>query len=272
VDLDWHFVRKLAPLVLVLWGGSVLVRNRIVRKILLVLNAALIGVLVFSLIGFAWPTPAAEQNVEAYDRHLTEAFDGKVTHASLALKASAGRFTLKDTTSELIDASTHSTWGQFSLDRQHTEGADDLRMEFLGGHRIWRPGRLDNTASIRLNPNPVWRMDINAGAARVDADLRAFKTERVFIDAGASVVNVKLAALLDESRLKIHGGVSSIKVAIPETAGCEIQVYGGLSIKNFKGFTKINQHTYRTAQYEGAARKIMLDIDAGLSSIHVSRY
>jgi hypothetical protein len=243
-----------------------------VKRLLLALSAAGIAVIIFSLVSLAWLTSAGSRNVEAYDQDLAEPYDGGISHASLALEAAAGRYVIEDTTSRLIDASMHSTLGQYSLERHRVDDAEHVRIKFNGAHRGWMPGRFANTAFIKLNTNPVWRMDIGVGAATVDVDLSPYKTESVVIDAGAAAVKVKLGAHVNETRVKIHAGVSSIRVAVPATAGCEVRVGGGLSSKNIKGFEKINPRTYRTGQFDEAAQKIFVDVDAGLSSIHVIRY
>jgi hypothetical protein len=243
-----------------------------VKRLLLALSAAGIAVILYSLVSLSWLTHAGTGNVEAYDQNLAEAYDGRISRASFSLEAAAGRYIMEDTTSRLIDASTHSTLGQYSLECHRVDDAEHVRMKFHGLHTGWMPGRLANTAFIKLNTNPVWRVELNVGAATVDMDLSPYKTESVVIDAGAAAVKVKLGAHVNETRLKIHAGVSSIRVAVPVTAGCEVKIVGGLSSKNIKGFEKINPRMYRTGQFGEAAQKILVDVDAGLSSIRVVRY
>jgi hypothetical protein len=45
-----------------------------------------------------------------------------------------------------------------------------------------------------------------------------------------------------------------------------------LSSKDFDDFTKINSNLYRSHNFDSAKKKVYLDIETGISSIHVSRY
>jgi hypothetical protein len=67
-------------------------------------------------------------------------------------------------------------------------------------------------------------------------------------------------------------GASSISLEIPESAGCEIRIDGPLTRKRFTGFTREQSGLYRTGGFEGAEKKIFVDVDAGVSSIRITRY
>ena len=103
-------------------------------------------------------------------------------------------------------------------------------------------------------------------------DFSKFKMSQVNIDAGASSIKLKLGDLYSFTKVSVDAGASSIKIEIPKASGCEIKSDNFLSDKNFTGFNKIDDGTYRTSGFENALNKIMIVIDAGVSSIDVKRY
>jgi hypothetical protein len=123
-----------------------------------------------------------------------------------------------------------------------------------------------------LNPGPVWVLDFELGAAKLDADLSPFNAENIEIKTGAADVRLRLGDRAENCRVKIHAGVSSISVRVPESAGCEISSESGLSSKAFNGFVERGEGDYRTANFDTASRKIFLTFKAGVSSLKVVRY
>jgi hypothetical protein len=72
--------------------------------------------------------------------------------------------------------------------------------------------------------------------------------------------------------VRIQAGVSSISVAVPESAGCEITSESGLTSKSFSGFDDRGDGEFRTANFDAAAKRIHLSFKAGVSSLKVVRY
>ena len=75
----------------------------------------------------------------------------------------------------------------------------------------------------------------------------------------------------DEVRVDIDAGVSSVELRVPESAGCELRMDGGLTSTRLGGLEKVEEGLYRTAGFEEAPRKIYITADVGLSSFRVKR-
>ncbi len=56
-----------------------------------------------------------------------------------------------------------------------------------------RRGKVSSKAWLALNPEPVWKLNIDVGAASLEMDLSPFKIEKVEIDGGASDIELKLS-------------------------------------------------------------------------------
>ncbi|HUX61947.1 MAG TPA: hypothetical protein VMV32_11595, partial [Ignavibacteriaceae bacterium] len=83
---------------------------------------------------------------------------------------------------------------------------------------------------------------------------------------------IKLGDRSEQTNLNLNAGVSSIEILIPDSSGCQIRVKSALSDNEFNGFDRMNKHEYQTANFDQAKHKIYLNLDAGISSVHVNRY
>ena len=129
-----------------------------------------------------------------------------------------------------------------------------------------------NKTLIKLNTSPVWDLNFEVGAAAINFDFSPYKTDKIEIKMGAASLKAKLGNKSDVTNMYVKAGVSSVDILVPESSGCEIQCKTALSSKEFDDFIKVNSNLYRTANFDSAKKKIYLDIDTGISSIHVSRY
>ena len=127
-------------------------------------------------------------------------------------------------------------------------------------------------SSDSLNPAPLWDMRFEVGAAKVDVDASPFRVGTLRVNSGAADVRLKLGGLADDTHVAIHCGASSIKVLVPDSSGCEVKIDAPLSSKSLHGFEKRGDGWYRTENFDMAARRISINIGAGVSSIKVDRY
>ncbi|MCC6396484.1 MAG: hypothetical protein IT282_05655 [Bacteroidetes bacterium] len=272
LSAQWGVALGLWPLVLVLWGIALLVGGKVIRLVAAGVAGLVLAYLLFTLFSFAtcdadWPrSRAVETHV------LVEPADTSVHHASFTLDSGAGTFTIADTSTDLLAANVESNIGMYTLDRFASEGSRSLTMSLEGKHKGWRMGRFVNRVAARLHPAPVWDLEMNIGAAKLTCDLAPFVVERLDINAGASKMQITLGDRAPQTTVRISAGASSIRINVPESAACEVQMETALSSKDLSGFTKMGEGTYRTENFGTAKSTITLDIEAGVSSIHVDRY
>jgi hypothetical protein len=259
---------KFWPLILVLWGISVLTGAKAIRALLAILAALLLGLIIYGV----WEEwGSGREPRELTNQKFSETYDTTLHHASLRFVSGAGSFTLRDTSAELLRAETITDFGKYEIESVTRNDGRDLTLR-LGDHPgPFRAGR-KNSVTMSLHPAPVWSLDLQLGAAKLDADLSPFTVEKIDIKTGVADVRVMLGDRADESRVRIQAGVSSIVVRVPESAGCEISSESGLTSKTFEGFAERGDGVYRTAKFEEASKKIYLSFKAGVSSLKVVRY
>jgi hypothetical protein len=270
--IHWHSMWRLWPLVLVFWGIAVLLKNVILKSIAIVLSGLTLGVIIFGLVSFAFLDDDIPWPDEPFVQEFVEPYDSTIEKASLTVDAGAGTLSIENTSTALFSAFTSSSLGHYRLNKFRLGDAEDLSLSLESDRIRWRDRKLRNRAEVHLHTNPVWDLDLNVGAAKVDAELSQHKTESIRVDAGAATVRLRLGANVEESRVNVDAGVSSINISVPSSAGCQIRYNGGLASKRFYEFEKIDSETYRSENFAWSPRKIYINIDVGVSSVKVNRY
>jgi hypothetical protein len=269
LSLQWHHAWQWWPLVLVAWGVALLFGGKIVKMIAVVVAAVVLALALTAMLSFSWWEDNRGNGVMAKEQVFQEEFSPEAKTASFTLDSGAGTFTIGDTTSQFLAVSTTTSFGDYALDKNGT----DFTLRLLGsGGKHWPPGRVRNHVDVRLNPSPTWDLHFDVGAAKVKCDLTQYAVQNLSFDCGAADVNIRLGAKAKECTVNVDAGASSLKIAVPESAGCELNVDAPLSSKVFPGFHKTSSGHYETDNTSTATQRFFFNIDAGVSSIRIERY
>jgi hypothetical protein len=277
-DIAWGGLWRFWPLILILLGVAVFLRDAKYKWIVVAAVAVITGVVVFASVQRGCDgvhNIVLDDDERTPGRTVTQAiaedFVPGTTRAALSFEAGAGEFRIEDSTDRFLTADIHSNAGSYELTRENEDGVEHLCIGPKNDHVHWH-GSMKNTVTLRLNPAPLWDMDFDMGAARVSFDLTPYRVRRVSLDAGASSVSLRLGERADSTDVSINTGAASVHLRVPASAACEIRSDGSaLSSRNFEGFTKTGDGVWRAGDFSRARQRITVDIDCGLSSITVER-
>ncbi|MFZ1080581.1 MAG: DUF5668 domain-containing protein [Candidatus Kryptoniota bacterium] len=276
LTLNWHFIFRLWPILLVFAGISVLVSNSKLKAMLYAVTVVLILIWIFSVASGGWGSFRGifHNDRTVHHQEFSQDFEKNVQHAVLSLNSGAGSFYLSDTTNKLLEANSESNIGSYTLDAEKDGSTEKLDFNFDGNNDNyhWRWWGTTNKVYIKLNPKVDWELDMNIGASSTDFDLSQFAIRSADIKAGASSLKIKLGDKSDTTNFRMNTGASSVKIYIPQDAGCRISDEASLSSKAFPDFSKSDDGMYRTTNFENSKKKIFIDVEAGVSSIKVIRY
>jgi len=275
-------VWRLWPAVLILLGISMLIKQEIIKSILVGITAFVFAFTVYSsfISGFQFCNEGIIYNYDSDDnekvrgnytiQRFEEDYDTKIKHATLNFDAGAGTFIIQDTTDKLIMAKTEGI-SDYSLTKADNNDEVSIDLFMKKKHFSIQGGKIKNKVGIKLNKNPEWDMNINVGAANTDLDLSNYNVKNLDIEMGAASLNVMLGMPLKETHFNLDAGVSSIHIMVPEKAGCEIKTDVALSSKSFEGFKEVSNNVYHTDNFNKAEKKIFIELKTGVSSIDVKR-
>lgn len=269
---QWLLFGRLWPVALVFLGLWVLDRGRRFKQVPLFLLglvlAAFVGSFFDWITGESVATSASIHTGEEFTRPFTEG----IRRGTFRLESGAGTFSLEGETDRLVSATVQGNLGHYVMTADRLDQSEDIRLVQEGKRHSWLFSRSGNRVDLKFNPTIPWDFRFSVGASRLTLDLSSYRVERVSIESGVSDIRLRLGDKYSDTRCAITAGASTIRVFIPWSSACEIDVDAPLSHKNFKDFQKTPEGTYRTENFNTAAARVFVSLEAGVSSLTVTRY
>lgn len=280
IDFQWSTAWKFWPMVLILIGISIMLKNQAGRAIVAALAGIVLALSIYasisattSLITSDFEITIDDDNNPTYDTtYFSQEYNDSIKTASLNFSGGAGSFRLFSTTDKLIDFKTQGVKDLYSLRRNDSGTYSEIFFEMKGKSIKIGNENYKNSVELSLNPKPEWDLNFDVGASSLDLDLTPFNVRKLNVNMGAAALRIKYGNLISTSDLEINAGASDIDILIPKDIGCEIKTDAALSSKNFVGFTKIKSDLYRTPNFDTAEKKLYIKIECGVSSIDVQSY
>ncbi len=287
INFYWGSVWRFWPLIFILTGINMLIgriENRRSAQILI----ASVTLLALAFVGYqgtirredsGWVHFKFNDRRNDNDKSWSDAsvFSEPYTGAKAAtlnIQGSATVYDLSDSTSMLFQADVKEISGGYSLEKTTNDSVDVLN--FRKRDRKGRGFKMDdmetNETRLSLNSNPVWDIKVEMGAGETNFNLEQFKVRKLEFEGGAASFKAKIGSKLPLADVTVETGVASVEIQVPASSGCRIVVDSGLSSKDFNGFAKQADGTYKTSNYDSAANKINISLKGGLSSFEVRKY
>lgn len=208
------------------------------------------------------------------NRHYEYEMESGLKEATLNFEGGAGEFKLKGSTDKLFEAESRSSIGGFRSDIRNNRNANtaviDFKME--SGNINLKKGNNENSVEFNLNKKLLWNIDLGLGAGEAKFDLSDFRVKSLKISTGVADLDVKLGDNVSRTDVKIESGMASMTLEVPKSVGCEVRIDGMLNDKDMGDLQKVSDGLYRSPGFDQAARKIIIDYDAGLSEVNIRRY
>ena len=276
--IHWDTLWKLWPLLLVMLGVSAFLEDSKSKWIIIGGVGLLAGVVLFASVQRG--CSGVERIVDGIDEHdghyteqlLEQSYDSTVTAARFTFEGGAGHFEMGEVTDRFVSARTRSSVSDYRLDSDTSGDIPAFHLAMNDESVSWHGSKMRNHVSMRLHPAPLWDIDVDAGAAKIDFDLSAYRVRRLDLDAGAASIEVRLGSRADTCVVRVETGASSVRLEVPDDVACELRTESALSSKHVHGFVNLGDGVYRSEGFETAKRLILIDVDSGLSSITVDRY
>ena len=290
-DFHWTIVLRLWPLILILFGITLLPLNDYLKGAL-VLVALGLGCFLYHVEAKHYEGNAVsrfyhnvrswrfnhdddEEEAEAeefyaVEQHFSEPY-ASIERASIDIDFGAGKLKLNAPCAELVTVDAQSNFVKYSFE---TEKRNDITAIFVNGegHTKHVDRSTQNDLNIALCDQPVWDFTLDMGAADADLDFTPYKVSNLDIDGGACHLDLRLGDSGCNTKVEINTGASDIDIEIPENVDCEINLDSAITGKDFVGFEKVERGLWRTPNFGQGSNQIVIDIDCAVSDISVKRY
>lgn len=271
----WGFIWDLWPLIFILAGIAIIVKGTFLKPLISGLFGILVGVLIFGFFNNIFTNEDYDRDDFMSDstvKNFNIEYGDSIKYANLDISDGAGRITIKDTTSQLVEGNVKGYVRKYFIDDNESDSTAWITLKSEGHKFRWRKVRFGNRLEIKLNKNPVWNLDFKTGAVKSDFDFSNFKVKNFVLKTGATETKLKLGAKIKKSYVNVKMGAARLKILVPIDSGCKLISKTMLVNKDINGFYEIGDNVYRTKDYESAENKIIIDISGGVSSLEIDRY
>lgn len=277
---DWIFANEIAikfwPSLLVFLGAATLLRHCFAKTVLYGMAGCIAGALLYSAYimttRIADKVTAAPTAVAAPTQTFNLPYKESVKNAEFHFSGGAVSIKIGDTTPELVASIVESSIGDYSLeDMSPADSIASVVMAMGDVPHATASLAAKNKVEIKLNSAPVWDMNFEFGAAAARLDLRKYRIRSLNISCGASNAVLQLGDMFDSSSVNIEGGIMKMQIEVPDSAGCKIIGEDGPNSFSFDGFEVNGDEDWQTPNFDDAKRKIIINLDAGLSKTSVRR-
>jgi len=273
IDFDWYNLWRLWPVILVLWGVSIIPVKNIIKIILvlIILSASTFYMMQESV---RWHDTdysiSFNDSIGELNQEFTISYEDSALFANLDMEIAASTFLLVDESYDLIDFNKRGSMIDYKYTIKKIDSTVDVNIYI--DESVKFKSNNHNRVDMSLNPQPIWDLNFEIGAADANLDLTGLKINRINIEGGAAAIKVKLGDKNPVTNMNIETGASSIKVLIPKESYCELNITSVLSGKKIPGFEKVDRGHYTTDNYEEATNKIYIVVETAISSYSIIRY
>lgn len=192
----------------------------------------------------------------------------EIERASIELKFDIGKLTLGESTPLLYECISQYRYKEFEPFEEFSRTEKEANILIYHSPVIKRriSNNIRNYWQLKLNNKIIYDLSIKTGAINTDCNLSGFKVEKLYIESGASNINLVLPQY--DSKIIIDTGVSNIDIAIPKNVGAIVNIDSGIAIKNLDDFIKRNG-TFISHNYNESEFKTEIEINSGVSHIDI---
>lgn len=284
IHFSWFAFWRLWPLLLILWGISVLpIRDWL--KLAITFLAIGLTFWIASATGkistsswdhanrYSWhfDDEEGEDGISKRETQvIREKMDSSIQEAVLQMTAAAGVFDIRGKTDDLLFFRRNGRVGMYEMTSQ-VEG-EKCTLHLRMREKSFRSGDEGNQVIMRLNDLPVWSLDLDVGAAELDFDLSEYRVQEVDLDGGAASMKMRFGSREKNVNIDIDAGASSITLFIPREAGCKVDMDTFITGRTLEGFERTARGEYQTIGYNETSVRFFIKLDAAVSDLKIERY
>ena len=277
INFNFWAILPYWPLLIISIGASLIFQNRR-NNILIISSINIILCLVIVYIGLTSTNKFditdtvsisnSNESTLGSESQIATPYSNNIKSAQLILNGGGLALRIDSNESnELLEATSDHQGVGFKLARKGDDNHPVLEI-----NNIIRNENKNSKATELLNSSPIWDIQINMGAAKLNADLRNHKISNFEVNAGATSMNITLGMpTVADSKINMNTAASSFVINIPRDAACRLEISTVLSSRKLDGFEKIDDY-YQTTNYNTATNKYNISIDGAANSLKINKY
>ena len=192
----------------------------------------------------------------------------EIEKATIELNLDAGKLSMSESTPLLYECISQYRYNEFEPFEEFSRTGKEANILIYHSPVTKRiiSNNIRNHWQLKLNNEIIYNLSIKTSAINADCNLSAFKVEKLYMESGAS--NIDLVLPQYNSKILIDTGVSNIDIAIPKNVGTTVNIDSGITIKDLDDFIK-KDDVYISYNYNESKFKTEIEIDCGVSHINI---
>lgn len=266
-------IGDLWPLILVVLGFNLLIKNQTIEKISwIAFLLLLIGYSVFLNYGYS-PGKLTPGNIIKEDqKNYSIEFSQGITKGEIDLDIGGMEFDVTSTDApEFANLSSTITGLRHET---NVSGTTQKLKVYNRGETLAFNESSSYNLDLSINQSIPWYIDLDGGAIDGYLDLKEVNVEKLDVDMGAGKIEIDLGLKSNLSEILIDSGVSQVVINIPANSGVRIDFEGALNSTNLGdlNLNKEGNSVYVSENYHDSPSKYSIDVDMGLGEFSVYYY
>ena len=271
-DRFWPVAWSLWPVALVAVGAGLAL-----SRVRAWLGSTAFLVVLVAGFGAAWGLAATGEGPVLH-RETIAVNLGEASAARLEVNVGAGSLTLDaEAPPDLLlsgELESRAVENAYAISESHQPGGRSVVTLGSGPGRefsFWPGQDPSEDWTLHLTPDIPTEIRVEAGAADIDLDLRDLILQRLEIEGGAADIDVTMPAAAGTTEASIEVGAASLRITVPEGVAARIEIDAGLSSVQISAsrFPQASDDVYISPDFERAANRIDITIDAGASHVEI---
>lgn len=283
IDFNFWATIKYWPLLIILVGINLIAQNKTYGSYIKIgCNVLFLGWILY--MGMSAPTTSWTErlynskhvridNIDdsgPMSNEVHTAFDTTVKESILEFNGGAGKFEMRaQESAHLISAKAKTNDMGMNMKTTKTDGQQKVTINAKPAFS----NKQSNTVLIDINPNVLWNLYLNYGAASINGNLAALQFHTLELNAGASNVNLTLGSpQTGASKIDISTGASTIVLRIPKDVAVKAEYSSILSKNSLEGFETNEKGVAKTANYESTENRYDIELKGAANTFKITRY
>lgn len=258
-------ISKYWPLLLIIIGLAMFWRGNLPR--VLAYLVIILSVLTVGLYMIMEQQPDAQEIIVKAPLNISQQQYPEVIQGNLDIDYGGGKLLISPDTQDLLLAD----FGNRQIKQQIEANGQVLDINLSQNQFNCNPATDKlNHWQLKISPDLVWNLDIDAGAIDGKIDLTGIPLRQLNCNLGAGNILFTLGNNGVNSKMDIESGASNIKLKIVNDTGIRIKMNGALNSSNLEKLGWANTDGYYISpNYQQAASKIDCEIDLSLGNLEV---
>jgi hypothetical protein len=264
----WYQLWRLWPILIILWGVSILFSKSGVKSIWLSMVMVVIIAAAVSAFAFLF----RNQKVESQVMEVTETISENTKTANLDFALGAVDFLLSGGSENLLEGEADTITG-IEVSNSTNDGVQKIQVNQLPFRGFMIGPNFKNRIDFKTTNNIPMKINIDSGASKINLDLEQVMLESLDIDSGATSSNITIGDKIGEVDINISSGASSFDLKVPEGFAIKIINKSGLSGNNLSelGLSR-NGEVWQSSDYDTNNKVIEITFESGASNLDIGKY